>query len=301
MISASALAEGRVSLAALLMAAAGLVLVASIVLLAGVGYGVVTLMGALLGGGAVAGLARSAIRRHRVQLDRLNRLLERRAEQVAALSHELRTPLSTVKGAADLLLEELPGPLTAVQRKFLQSVAQQSDHVIGLCEGLLVQAKIESGLFVPRREPTDIPGLARDVVTAIRPLCAQRNQQISLDTPQVTPMLSVDPGLIRQALTNLLSNAMRFTSNGGSIAVRVREIDAGIAVYVSDDGDGMTREQRARLFRRFATGRPLADGTGLGLVITKDIVELHGGVIMVDTTALKGTTFVLTLPWAEPR
>jgi signal transduction histidine kinase len=277
--------------------AAGLVLAASITsAMTGQWYVAVALLGAGAGGGAVAGYAWLAIGTQRSELERLSRLLERRAEQVAALSHELRTPLSMIKGGADLLLEESPGPVTPMQRKFLRSVAQQSDHVIGLCEGLLVQAKIESGLFTPRRELTDMSGLARDVVTAMRPLCAQRNQRISLDTPQVVPMIAVDPGLVRQALTNLLSNAMRFTSNGGSIAVRVREIDDGIVVYVSDDGDGMTREQRAQLFRRFATGRPLADGTGLGLVITKDIVELHGGAIMVDTTARRGTTFVLTLP-----
>lgn len=281
--------------------AAGLVLAASITsALTGQWYLAVALLGAGVGGGAVAGYAWLTIGAQRLELDRLNRLLERRAEQVAALSHELRTPLSMIKGASDLLLEESPGPVTAMQRKFLRSVAQQSDQVIGLCEGLLVQAKIESGLFTPRREPTDLSGLARDVVTAMRPLCAQRNQRISLDTPQVVPMIAVDPGLVRQALTNLLSNAMRFTSNGGGIAVRVREIDDGMVVYVSDDGDGMTREQRAQLFRRFATGRPLADGTGLGLVITKDIVELHGGAIMVDTTARRGTTFVLTLPSEQP-
>jgi signal transduction histidine kinase len=283
--------------AASLVTTAGLILmVSATLLLAGHWHVAMALLGAGAGGAVVAGCARLTIGRQRLELDRLNRLLERRAEQVAALSHELRTPLSTVKGAVDLLLEESPGPVTAMQLKFLRSVAQQSDHVIGLCEGLLVQAKIESGLFTPRREPTDMSGLARDVVTAMRPLCAQRNQRISLDTPQVVRMLSVDPGLVRQALTNLLSNAMRFTSNGGRIGVRVREIDEGIAVYVSDDGDGMTREQRSQLFRRFATGRPLADGTGLGLVITKDIIEVHGGSIMVDTTARRGTTFVLTLP-----
>jgi two-component system, OmpR family, sensor kinase len=297
----SAFVGDRVWSTAPLGVAAGVVLAASITLaLTGQWYLAVAFLGAGVGGGAVAGYAWLTIGAQRLELDRLNRLLERRAEQVAALSHELRTPLSMIKGASDLLLEESPGPVTAMQRKFLRSVAQQSDQVIGLCEGLLVQAKIESGLFTPRRELTDMSGLARDVVMAMRPLCAQRNQRISLDTPQVVPMIAVDPGLVRQALTNLLSNAMRFTSNGGDIAVRVREIDDGMVVYVSDDGDGMTREQRAQLFRRFATGRPLADGTGLGLVITKDIVELHGGAIMVDTTARRGTTFVLTLPSEQP-
>lgn len=254
------------------------------------------LLGVVAGGGMVTWLSRETIRRQRLELDRLGDLLERRAEQVAALSHELRTPLSMIKGATELLLEESPGPVTRIQEQFMRSIAQQCNQVIRLCEGLLVQAKIESGLFQPGFQQTDMSGLVRDVVVAMRPLCAERSQQITLDTPQVVSGIPVDPGLILQALTNLLSNASRFTSNGGRIGVRLVEIDDGMAIYVSDDGDGMTREQRAQLFRRFATGRPLADGTGLGLVITKDIVELHGGSIMVDTTARRGTTFVVTLP-----
>jgi two-component system, OmpR family, sensor kinase len=262
------------------------------------------LLGVLLGvvgGGAIAmWLSRDTIRRQRLELDRSGDLLERRAEQLAALSHELRTPLSMIKGATELLLEESPGPVTRVQEQFMRSISQQCNQVIRLCEGLLVQAKIETGLFTPAVEPTDMSGLVRDVVVAMRPLCVERKQQISLDTPQVVASIPVDPGLIVQALTNLLSNAIRFTSAGGRIDVRLAEVDDGMAVYVSDDGDGMTREQRATLFRRFSTGRPLTDGTGLGLVITKDIVELHGGSIMVDTTARRGTTFVLTLPARAP-
>jgi two-component system, OmpR family, sensor kinase len=253
------------------------------------------LVAAVVGGGVVGVWCRRAMRFQRLELGRLSQSLERRAEQVAALSHELRTPLSMIKGAADLLLEESPGPVTRVQGQFLRSIAQQCNHVIGLCEGLLLQAKIETGVFEPRLEPTDVLALARDVVVAMRPLCAQRNQRISLDTPQVGRMVVADPALLLQAMTNLLSNASRFTSNGGAIGVRVIEIDDGVAVYVTDDGDGMTREQRAKLFRRVVTGRPLTDGTGLGLVITKDIIELHGGSIMVDTTSRRGTTFVFTL------
>jgi two-component system, OmpR family, sensor kinase len=258
------------------------------------------LLGIVVGGGVATWLSGDALRRRQLELDRLGDLLERRAEQVAALSHELRTPLSMIKGATDLLLEESPGPVNRIQEQFMRSIAQQCNQVIRLCEGLLIQAKIETGLFEPAFEPTNMSGLVRDVVHAMRPLCAERGQQISLDTPQVVSAISADPSLLLQALTNLLSNASRFTSSGGSINVRVVEIDDGTAVYVSDDGAGMTREQRAQLFRRFATGRPLADGTGLGLVITKDIVELHGGSIMVDTTARRGTTFVVTLPAARP-
>lgn len=252
---------------------------------------------AVAGGAAlVALISRRTIRRQQAELTRLQQSVERRAEQVDALSHELRTPLSMIKAAADLLLEESPGPPHHVQRTFLRVISQQCEQVVGLCEGLLIQAKIGAGLFVPRRELIDISALARDMIVATRPLCAQRNQRITLDTPQVTREISADPALMQQVLTNLLSNASRYTSDGGSISVRVMEVDGGVAVYVTDDGRGMTREERRRLFHRFVTGRPLEDGTGLGLVITKDIVEAHGGTILVDTTAHRGTTFLFTMP-----
>lgn len=230
------------------------------------------------------------------ELARATVLIDRRAEQVTALSHELRTPLSMIKGAADLLVEGTPGPLTPAQERFLQVISLQCANVVALCESLLTQAKIEAGLFTLRLEPTDMAVLARDVVTAMRPLCAERQQRITVDTPQVAPRILVDHLLVTQALTNLVSNASRFTTVGGHVDVRIMVLDACVAVYVTDDGAGMNRQERQRLFQRFSTGRPLADGTGLGLVITKTIVELHGGSIMVDTTSTRGTTFLFTLP-----
>ena len=281
----------------LLVGVVGLLCAAGALAVGGGWPAVTAAVGGFAGG---AGLALAGVRRvaaeQRAELVRLGELVERRAEQVAALSHELRTPLSMIKGSVDLLVEGTPGPLTPAQERFLAVVDRQCGHVIDLCESLLIQAKIEAGLFTPRLERVDVSVVARDVVTAMRPLCAERGQRITLDTPQVTPRIDADPMLLAQALTNLLSNASRFTSAGGAIDVRVAVIDTGIAVYVTDDGAGMTREERRRLFRRFGTGRPLADGTGLGLVITKTIVELHGGVIMVDTTAMRGTTFLFTLP-----
>ncbi|WP_170213249.1 sensor histidine kinase [Catellatospora citrea] len=250
------------------------------------------------GAGATAAVAvlRPLLLGRQAELTRLTELARRRAEQVTALSHELRTPLTMIRGSAELLAEGTPGPLTEAQTRFLKVIDHQSAHVVGLCESLLLQAKIEAGLFDPRLERTDISQLARDTVSAMRPLCAQRDQRISIDTPQVTPLIRADPQLVTQALTNLLSNASRYTTAGGHIDVRVAVIDAGLCVYITDDGAGMTREQRGRLFQRFVTGRPLADGTGIGLVITKTIVELHGGSIMVDTTSARGTTMMFTLP-----
>jgi two-component system OmpR family sensor kinase len=254
------------------------------------------LVGVLVGAAVALVALRRLTAAERKRTVELERLLDRRAEQVAALSHELRTPITMIRGSTDLLLEGRPGKLTVAQEQFLTVINHQCIQVMGLCESLLIQAKIEAGLFTLRPERIDISVVTRDVVTAMRPLCAERGQSIALDTPQVTPRIKADPMLLTQALTNLLSNASRFTSVGGHIAVRVATIDNGIAVYVTDDGAGMTRDQRSRLFQRFATGRPLADGTGLGLVITKTIVELHGGTILVDTSSTRGTTFLLTLP-----
>ena len=252
--------------------------------------------GALVGATLVAWRMRRAAVARIAELAQLEQLVQRRADQVTALSHELRTPLSMIKGAVDLLREGTPGPLTPAQKRFLQVVDHQSTQVIGLCESLLIQAKIEAGFFTPQLEKVDVSVVVRDVVTAMRPLAGQRQQRISLDVPQVMPRIAADPMLLTQALTNLLSNASRFTTTGGNIDVRVMLIDTGVAIYVTDDGAGMTRAERHRLFHRFATGRPLADGTGLGLVITKTIIELHGGEIMVHTASARGTTFLLTLP-----
>jgi signal transduction histidine kinase len=257
---------------------------------------VTALVGVLVGASAATLTLRRRGSRLRAELTALELTVQGRADQVNALSHELRTPLSMIKGAVDLLREGTPGPLTTAQEKFLQVVDHQSTQVISLCESLLLQAKIEAGLFTLRPERTDVAVIVRDVVAAMRPLCEQRGQRITLDTPQVMPRILADPMLLTQAMTNLLSNAGRFTTAGGSIDVRVMVVDSGVAVYVTDDGAGMSRAERARLFQRFATGRPLVDGTGLGLVITKIIIELHGGEILVHTASTRGTTFLLTLP-----
>jgi two-component system, OmpR family, sensor kinase len=256
----------------------------------------VAVIGALGGAAGAVLVLRRGAGRMRAELAALELMVQSRADQVNALSHELRTPLSMIKGAVDLLREGTPGPLTEAQEKFLQVVDNQSTQVISLCESLLLQAKIEAGLFTLRPEKTDVAVIVRDVTAAMRSLCEQRNQRITLDTPQVMPRILADPMLLTQAMTNLLSNASRFTTTGGSIDVRVMVVDSGVAVYVTDDGAGMTRTERERLFQRFATGRPLLDGTGLGLVITKIIIELHGGEILVHTASTRGTTFLLTLP-----
>lgn len=233
---------------------------------------------------------------YQVEIARLKRLTEVRSDQVAALSHEIRTPLAMIKGAVDLLLEGNPGPLTAQQLIFLKTISQNGEHMISLAEDLLVQARIQAGLFKLHLELADLKEVVRQAVEQSRFLTEERGQQYIADYPQVIARIYVDAHLILQALNNLLLNASRHTSYGGHIFISLAENDEGVVISVTDDGAGMSREERLNLFKRFNSGHPLGDGTGLGLVITKQIVELHGGQIMVDTTLGRGTTVLFTLP-----
>jgi two-component system, OmpR family, sensor kinase len=227
---------------------------------------------------------------------RLSRLAERRADQVSALSHEIRTPLAMIKGAGELLRSETPGPLNHRQREFVATLTQQSDHVIEVAEGLLLQARIDAGLFNLHVAGTDVRPLVRSTVKAMGTLCDARAQRIELQCPPRLTRINVDQRLVRQALTNVLHNASRHTSEGGRIDLRVLDNDDELVFSVTDDGAGMTPEERLQLFGKFSSGRPLGDGTGLGLLITKQIVELHGGRVLVDTTLHRGTTFMLAFP-----
>ena len=215
---------------------------------------------------------------------------------MSALSHEIRTPLAMVHGAAELLHSGDAGPLTPAQKRFVETIRQQSTHVIDMAEALLVQARIDAGLFDLHMVPVDMRSLVRGTVDDMQAFCAQRHQRILLHSPQRMGRFDCDRRLIRQALVNLLQNATRHTSHGGDIEVRILDNDDDVVLSVLDDGDGMSAEDRARLFTKFASGRPLGDGTGLGMVITKQIVELHGGRLLVDTQLHRGTTVMMSLP-----
>ena len=219
-----------------------------------------------------------------------------RADLVAAVSHDVRTPLAMVKVAADLLLQGSPGELNERQRRFLTTISDQTDQTIAIAEDLLVQARIDAGMFAARLAPVDLNRVVANTVRGLRPLAEQRDQRITVDLPRLPPLITVDERLITRAIVNLSTNAMRFTANGGMVVVRVIDNDDSAVISVTDDGAGMTPEAREKLFRPFVSGSPLADGTGLGLVLTRQIALLHGGRLLVDTTPQRGTTIMLRLP-----
>ncbi|HEX6342470.1 HAMP domain-containing sensor histidine kinase [Umezawaea sp.] len=230
------------------------------------------------------------------ELDEVRRTATARADLVAAVSHDVRTPLAMVKVAADLLLQGTPGEVNERQRRFLTTISDQTDQTIAIAEDLLVQARIEAGVFAARLAEVDLNRVVADAVRGLRPLAEQRDQRITVDLPRLPPVVTADERLITRAIVNLSTNAMRFTANGGMVVLRVISNDDSAVISVTDDGAGMTPRAREKLFRPFVSGSPLADGTGLGLVLTRQIALLHGGRLLVDTSPRRGTTIMLRLP-----
>lgn len=247
-------------------------------------------------GAAVAGLLVLAAERWRTdrgEAERLRGIARRNADQVSVLSHEIRTPLTLVRGSADLLIEGTPGQLTPRQRKYLDTIRRNCEAVISLAEDLLTQARIDAGMFELRPQVVRLRPLAQSVIRELREI---HQMPLALDSPGAPPQVWADPALIRQVLINLVNNAIVHARGASLITIRIVERDANVLISVSDDGEGIDDDQRRKLFERFASGRPLRNGTGLGLVITRQIVQMHGGRIFVDSVAGGGTTMMASLP-----
>jgi len=228
------------------------------------------------------------------EISRLRGLALRRAEQISVLSHEVRTPLSLIKGSADLLVEETPGPLTDVQRKFVSTISDSAEHVISLAEDLLTQARIEAGLFEVHLRQVELRSFLRSVVRELRQV---HDRAIVLDTPGPPARVMLDPQLVHQLISNLVGNSLRHDPNpDNQVTVRGHLADSSVVISISDRGKGMTEEERTLLFERFRSTAPLGQGTGIGLYISRHIAELHGGGIHVDTIAQHGTTMLVTFP-----
>lgn len=257
------------------------------------------LVAVLLALSLVGGLIWSVFgwRRATDNVERLQTLARWRADQVSMLSHELRTPLTMINLAGDVLDSETSGPLTEPQRRFVETIRRQSASTIELVEDMLTQARIEAGRFSVHIEPCDITEIITGLVTDLRSLGQAR---IVMDCPAVPCTVFADKMLIRQGLTNLINNAVAVSPPDCPVTIRVTPREHDVLVMVSDKGTGMNAAQRLELFRRFASGRPVGSGTGLGLIITRQIVERHGGQIFVDTVPRRGTTMMFNLPIGEP-
>ncbi|MBI4902274.1 MAG: PAS domain S-box protein [Acidobacteria bacterium] len=235
------------------------------------------------------------LREARTQAESANRA---KSEFLASMSHELRSPLNTIMGYTQLLAEETIGPLNETQRRFVQNIERDSQHLRDLINDILDISRIEAGQLDLKREPFPLAPLLQEVVTSLQPMATER--QVRLDNPEHCPATVVgDAFRTRQVVINLLTNAVKFTQPGGSVQIRSRSVHGKIAVSVDDSGIGIPAEHLTSIFDRFhqvsSTPKGVKEGTGLGLAITKKLVEQMGGTIEVTSELDKGSKFTFTL------
>lgn len=233
---------------------------------------------------------------------KLQELDDMKAEFLAHVSHELRTPLASIREGTQLLLDEIPGPLSPQQRETLQIMTDSSQRLIRLISMLLDLSKMEAGMMEYRIAPTDLTRVAEGSVKKIRLLAESKHVQILTENPWGNVRLSLDAARIEQVLDNLLSNAIKFSPEGAAVKLRMEsEAQAGLVrISVSDTGPGIPPEDLPHIFERFYQGRVQAGtmlaGSGLGLALAKKVVEAHAGRIWAESELGKGTTVHVTLP-----
>ncbi|HEX6788341.1 MAG TPA: HAMP domain-containing sensor histidine kinase [Gaiellaceae bacterium] len=234
-----------------------------------------------------------------VQNEKLMEADKLKDEFVALISHDLRTPLTSIMGYVELALEDVGGPLDDERRQYLEVVSRSSDRLLRLVDDLLFVARVQAGRLVLERSTLDLCTIARQSVEEARPR-AENKQLIIAFNGNGPVMLEADKGRLFQLLDNLISNAIKFTPEGGRVDVNVEPAADGAVLEVTDTGMGLGPGEADHVFDRFfRSSRVVAQqvpGTGLGLFISRAIVEAHGGTIAVSSHDGAGTTFRIQLP-----
>lgn len=241
---------------------------------------------------------RYSIERKRVETE-LRELDRMKAEFVATVSHELRTPLHSIKGFTKLLVADRV-PDAETQKEFLTLIDQQSTRLGTLIDDLLDVSRLESGQLSMDAHRLVVQDVIAGAVRELRALAEESGVSLEMEMPPVLPEVEADGDRLRQVMVNLLGNAIKFSDAGSHVTACVTREKGFVTVSVADEGIGMPAEAVPRLFDRFyrvASPKTRATGgTGLGLYITKQIVEAHGGTIWVESALGKGSTFHFKLP-----
>jgi PAS domain S-box-containing protein len=237
------------------------------------------------------------------QAARERELYERQSEFVATVSHEFRTPLHSIRGFTRLLIEK-DDVDEVTRREFLAIIDEQSELLTGIVATLLDIVKIESGKFDLTVEPVDLRELIERTVAQFETTATEKAITFDLDVPAILPSVEGDRDSLGQVLRNLVSNAVKFSHMGGVVSISAEASGPGVAISVRDEGIGIAPEAVPRVFDRFfrveSTRTQQYGGTGLGLYISKQIVELHGGRVFVKSAAGEGSTFTVTIPRTPP-
>ncbi len=225
------------------------------------------------------------------------------ANFVSMVSHELRTPLNSVQGFVDLLLQGYMGPLNEEQQKYLGYVQDGVQQLVSSVEDILLLTRSDSGQFEIKQEEIDFAYLLKQVVTTLQPQARKTGVKIIEEIQATAPLIYADPQRMKQVLNNLVMNALKFTPQGGTVTIRIRQYNERFAVVsIADSGYGVPIEDRPHIFERFYQSnhsqQSKMGGYGLGLSIVKLIIEQHGGEIHFESVTGKGTTFFFTVPLA---
>jgi signal transduction histidine kinase len=249
-------------------------------------------------GGLAANVNRmnDELRRLYTQLEETSR---HKSEFLASMSHELRTPLNAIIGFSEVLREEMFGPVNEKQAEYLDDIISSGNHLLSLINDVLDLSKVEAGQVELEVGPFSLREALERGVVMVREQATEEGVQVELSAGPEVDVVEGDERRIKQVIFNLLSNAVKFTPTGGEVDVSAIRVNGEVRVSVADTGPGIASGDHERIFEEFQqtdAGLERLEGTGLGLALSKRLVELHGGRIWLESELGKGSTFVFTLP-----
>ena len=251
--------------------------------------------------GRLADHAAIAIQNSRLY-EQVQQANQAKTEFISFVAHELRTPMTSIRGYAEMLMKGMFGELTPQQEEFVHTICNNVERMQVQVSDLQDVSRIETGHLLLETKPTALADALEDALQAVQGQIEARSQQLTLEVPENLPLVYADPARLTQILINLLSNAYKYTPEGGHIRMRAWLQDGYVHCAVSDTGIGISDEDMERLFTKFFRSDDQAvrdmPGTGLGLCITKSLIELQGGEIEVESQVGEGTTFTFTAPLA---
>ncbi len=240
---------------------------------------------------------------HKRAEEELKATMEMKSQFISTVSHELRTPMTAMQEAVIIVLDEIAGKLNKDQKHFLDVAKRNIDRLSRLIDDVLDFQKLNAGKMKFDMQANDIAAVVKEAYATMQPHAAKSRVDLAVELEPHLPAVVHDGDRIMQALTNLISNAIKFTPEGGRVLVSVQRRDDQVAIKVSDTGYGIPKEDLPKLFSQFfRVHRPGKEikGTGLGLAIVSKIVTGHGGRIEVESELDKGTTFTVFLPLTPP-
>jgi signal transduction histidine kinase len=243
----------------------------------------------------IRGVFREIKRREEVE-----KISKAKTEFLSIASHQLRTPLSIIKGYLSMILEGSYGELPEKVKKPMENVFVSNERLIRLVNDILNVTKIETGEMEMNLEKTDLREIIKEVISELSLKAKEKNLYLEFEEPKEFPKVLLDSEKIRQVILNLVDNAIRYTQEGG-VTVKLQIANGRLQIVVSDTGEGLTKEEKEKLFERFSRGTAgtkfWTEGAGLGLYVARRFVEMHNGKIWAESEGKgKGSTFYVELP-----